>query len=77
MSQEALCFLLPSLLASAVFLLYSIVSFSFCEANHFLYDVCLLQLIVLIGHPIFLNIFFTFVSLIFLKFRVLLILGFL
>ena len=38
LSQESLCPLLTSLLASAVFLLYSSLSSSFFESSHFLYD---------------------------------------
>ena len=54
-SQESLCLLLTSLLASAVFLLYSSLSSSFFEFNHFYMIFSLFLLIVLFGHPIFLN----------------------
>jgi hypothetical protein len=44
LSQEALCLLLTSLLASVVFLLYPVLSFSFFDVNHFLYHVFFLLL---------------------------------
>ena len=59
------CLLLTSLLASAVLLLYSILSSIFFETNYSYMMFSLLLLIVLFGHPIFLNIFFCFVSLFF------------
>jgi len=74
MSQESLCLLLTSLLASAVFLLYSSLSSSFFEFSHFYMIFSLFLLIVLFGHPIFLNTFSCFVSLLFLNFHLLLIL---
>ena len=73
LSQESLC-LLTSLLASAVFLLYSGLSSSFFEFGHFYMIFSLFLLIVLFGHPIFLNTFSCFVSLLFLNFHLLLIL---
>jgi len=69
LSQESLCLLLTSLLASAVFLVYSSLSSSFFEFSHFMYD--FLFLFVLFGHPIFFNAFSCFVSLFFLDFRLL------
>jgi hypothetical protein len=63
LSQEVLCLLLTSLFAIVVFLLYSILSSSFFEFIHFLYDFSLLILIVLFCHPIFVNIFSCFGSL--------------
>jgi len=55
--QESLCLLLTSLLASAVFLLYSSLSSSFFEFSPFCMIFPLFLLIVLFGHPIFLNTF--------------------
>ena len=74
LSQERLCLLLTSLLAIAVFLLYSSLSYSFFEFSQFLYDFSLFLLIILFGHPIFLNTFSCFVSLLFLILHLLLIL---
>ena len=73
-SQESLCRLLTSLLASAAFLLYSSLSSSFFEFNRFYMISSLFLLIVLFGHPIFLNTFSYFISLLFLNFHSLLIL---
>jgi len=75
LSQESVCLviLLTYLLASAVFLLYSSLSSSFFEFSHFVFF-SLFLLIVLFGHPIFLNTFSYFVSLFFLNFDLLLIL---
>jgi hypothetical protein len=55
--QEALCLLLTFLLASTVFLLYSILSSSYFEFNHFL-CVFFLLLIGAFCHLIFLGILF-------------------
>ena len=71
--QERLC-LLTSLSASAVFLLYSSLSSSFFEFSHIDMIVSSLLLIVLFGHPMFLNTFSYFVSLLFLNIHLLLIL---
>jgi hypothetical protein len=73
LSQEALCLLLTSLLAVAVFLLYYILSYSFFEFSHSCIIFSLLLLVVLFGHLIFLDIFSCFVSLFFVNFRMLLI----
>ena len=74
LSQESLCLLLTSLLASAVFLLYSSLSSSFFEFSHFYMIFSLFLLIVLFGDLIFLNTFSCFMSLLFLNFHLLLIL---
>ena len=74
LSQESLRLLLTSLLASAVFLLYSSLSSCFFEFSHFYMMFSLFLLIVLFGHHIFLNIFSYFVFLLFLNFHLLLIL---
>jgi len=71
LSKESLCLLLTSLLASAVFLLYSSLSSSFFESSHFYMLFSLFLLIVWFGHPIFLNTFSYFISLLFLNFHLL------
>ena len=71
LSQEILCLLLTFLLASAVFLLYSSLSSSFFELNHFLYDFFFGSISFLFDHPIFLNTFSSIVSLLFLNFHAL------
>ena len=72
LSQESLCLLLTSLLVSAVFLLYS--SLSSSEFSHFYIISSFFLLIVLFGHPIFLNTFSYIIPLFFLDFQLLLIL---
>jgi len=76
LSQESLCLLRTSLLASAVFLMYTSLSSSFFEFSLFCMIFSLFLLIVLFGHPIFLNSSPYFVSLLFLDFHLLLILMF-
>ena len=74
LGDHPLSTLLTSVLANAVFLFYSGLSSSYFEFNYFLYDFFLFLLIVLFRHPIFLNYFSYFVSLLFLNFHNLLIL---
>ena len=62
LSQESLLFLLTSVLASAVFLLYCIVSYSFFEANHLLHEPFFASINCFIWYPLFFNIFFCFLN---------------
>ena len=74
LSRESLYLFLTSLLASAVFRLYSSLSSSFFELTIFYMIFSLFLLIILFGHPKFLIIFSYFASLLFLNFHLLLIL---
>ena len=74
LSQESFCLLLTSVVASAVFIFYYSLSSNFLEFSRF-YMICSLFLLnVLFGHPISLNTFSYFVSLLCLNVHLLLIL---